>query len=109
VRQVTDGHEVVVDVYTNTDYKIVLRRQLRAITVSGSALDLHLKVGSRVSLLGLFSVNLAKLLDVTASAHSMDEATAVPDALEFFIFGKPLQEAVSNSKCNPAEDGDDDQ
>jgi hypothetical protein len=45
-------------------------------------------------------VNLAKVLSAVGDVHSEGQAKAVPEALEFFVFGKPLNGAVDNSKCH---------
>ncbi|MBZ5618067.1 MAG: hypothetical protein LAQ69_04920 [Acidobacteriia bacterium] len=92
------------DIYTNTDYKTKLRAGVRFVTVAGSALDGKLVAGRRTSLLGLFSVNLSRLLSVADSVHVESEAKSVPDALEFFVFGKPLNAAVTDSQCDAEPD-----
>ena len=61
VDETSAGHEGAMDIYTNTDYKTKLRARVRLVTVAGSALDGKLVPGRRTSLLGLFSVNLARL------------------------------------------------
>jgi len=102
IRSVTPtstGQEGTMDIFTNTDFKKTLQPDVRFVIATGSALDGTLTVGKKISLLGLFSVNLSRVLSAAASAHTEATATSVPDSLEFFVFGKPLNAAVKNSQC----------
>lgn len=100
ITSATGGHEGTMDIYTNTDYQTLLRENVRFVTVTGSALDTKLAPEQRLSLLGFFSINLRRALDRATSAHSENAAVSVPDALEFFVFGKPLNAAVKDSQCD---------
>jgi hypothetical protein len=104
VNETSAGHEGAMDIYTNTDYKNKLGTGVRFVTVTGSALDGKLVPGRRTSLLGLFSVNLSRILSAADSVHAESEAKSVPDALEFFVFGKPLNAAVKDSQCHAERD-----
>jgi hypothetical protein len=91
-------------IYANTDYKSQLGTEVRFVTVTGSALDGKLAVGRKISLLGLFSVNLSRVLSAAGSVHTESEAKSVPEALEFLVFGKPLNAAVKDSQCHADRD-----
>jgi hypothetical protein len=104
IHDIEGGQEAVVDVYTNTDYETLLYEGLRTIITNKSALDGKLRPEDKVSLLGIFGVNLRKLLPLAEKANSEDSAVSAPEALEFFVFGKPKENAVLNSKCK--EEGD---
>lgn len=68
---------------------------LTAITASGTPIDGTLNVDDEVFLLGFFSVNLKKALDGAGDASSEDDAVAVKDAVEFFVFGLAVNPAVT--------------
>ncbi len=104
VREVQGGHEASVDVFSDAKFQNRIHENLRCITVNDSRADTRWKAGDRTFVLGFFSVNLRKALDASASAKSENDAVAAPDALEFFVFGRPLEQAVSSSKCKPEPD-----
>lgn len=52
------------------------------------------RVGQKITLLGFFSVNLKKALEGSEGATSEGDAVAVKDAVEFFVFGKAVNQAV---------------
>jgi|GEM_PF-3292079 len=99
VRSITGGHEVVVKVFSDRQFAHLVHENLRVITANGSPFDdevSNLTQGTHVYLLGFFSVNLQKAVELSANANSQDNAVAAPDALEFFVFGKALQSAVTS-------------
>ncbi len=99
IRSITGGHEVVVKVFSDRQFSHLIYGNLRAITANGSPFDdevSNLTQGTHVYLLGFFSVNLQKAVQLSANANSHDSAVATPDALEFFVFGRALQSAVTS-------------
>ena len=100
VRTVTGGHEVV-NVFSDKQFSHLVHENLRVIAATGSPIDDELSSadrGSQMFLLGFFSVNLQKVVQVSQDAHSEADAVSAPDALEFFAFGRATQNAVST--CN---------
>ena len=95
ISSVDGGHEVKVDVFSNQAMTTLRYSNLTAITASGTPIDGTLTVGQKAFLLGFFSVNLKKALDGSTDAHSEDEAVAVPEAVEFFVFGLAVNPAVT--------------
>lgn len=103
VRSLTGGHEVLVNVYSDKQFSHLVHENLRAITASGSVFDdevSNLTQGTHAYLLGFFSVNLQKAIQLSANANSQDNAVAAPDALEFFVFGRAQQSAVSSCRSH---------
>jgi hypothetical protein len=95
------GTEVTLDVYSSNQYKRLVYEGLKGITPNGATIGADLDVGSRLTLLGFFSVNLKTALDIVpTTAISEGLAWGVRDALEFFIFGKTTKRAwPQNTKC----------
>ncbi len=100
---ITGGHEVLVNVFTDKARTTQILENLRCITVDGSPIDGHLPANADRFLLGFFSVNLKRALDGSSGATSAQAAVAVPEALEFFVFGKATQPAVKSSDCTPED------
>jgi hypothetical protein len=98
-----DGHTVMVDVFSDKEFQHLAYGGLRCITVSGSRIDGILHPGDQTFFLGFFSVNLKRCLDGSGEAHSEATGVAVPEALEFFVFGRPLETAVLSSNCDVDE------
>jgi len=94
IASVSGGHEVKVDVFSNQAMTTKVFSNLTTITVTGSPIDGTLSVGQKVFLLGFFSVNLKKALDASEGATTEDNAVAVPEAVEFFVFGRAVNPAV---------------
>ena len=95
VTSVDGGHELKIDVFSNKAMTTLRYSGLTAITASGTPIDGTISTGQKVILLGFFSVNLKKALDGSAGAHSEGEAVAVPDSVEFFVFGIAIKKAVA--------------
>src|SRR5207249_810001 len=96
---ITGGHEVLADVYSDKARTNKLFENLRCITIDGSPIDGALQADQKIFLLGFFSVNLKRGLDGSSGAISAQDAVAVPDALEFLVFGKATRPAVKSSDC----------
>ena len=98
VRSVTGGHEMLVNVFSDQKFSRLVHENLRVVTASGSPIDDDLagaSTGDQIFLLGFFSVNLQKVVQLSQNAHSEADAVSAPDALEFFAFGLATQSAVS--------------
>jgi hypothetical protein len=52
-------------------------------------------------LLGVFSVNLRRALDLAPTSETEAGAKILPEAVEFFVFGRAKNVAVKNSHCQP--------
>jgi len=101
VRTVTGGHEVLVNVFSDKKFSNLVHENLRVIAATGSPIDDELSgadQGSQMFLLGFFSVNLQRAVQLSQDTHSEADAVSAPDALEFFAFGRATQAAVST--CN---------
>lgn len=99
VRTITGGHEVLVNLFSDQQFSHLVHENLRVVTATGSPIDGELSganQGSQMFLLGFFSVNLQKAVQVSQNAHSEAAAVSAPDALEFFAFGRATQSAVSS-------------
>jgi hypothetical protein len=96
ITSVNGGHEVTVDVFSNQAMTNRVYTDLTTITVTGTPIDGALSVGQKAFLLGFFSVNLKKALDASEGATSEDNAVAVPEAVEFFVFGRAVNSAVAS-------------
>jgi len=95
---INGGHAVTVDVFSSGTFKNLVYEGLRCITVSGSPVDDQIAVDQQAFWLGFFSVNLRKALEGSQGAHSQEDAVAVKDAVEFFVFGPALKRAVASCK-----------
>lgn len=78
-----------------------LYRDLRAVTVPGT--DSY-PLNQSIEVLGLFSVNLRTAMTESIGATHRNSAVAVPEALEFFVYGR-TSGAVRNSSCEPETGG----
>jgi hypothetical protein len=58
-------------------------------------------VDEKAELLGIFSVNLRKALDLAPTSETEAGAKVLPEVLEFFVFGRAKNVAVRNSHCQP--------
>jgi hypothetical protein len=94
ITSVDGGHEVKIDVFSNQAMTTLRYSGMTAITASGTPIDGTLTVGQKVFLLGFFSVNLKKALSGAGDAGSEEDAVAVRDAVEFFVFGIAVNPAV---------------
>ena len=97
IKQVSGGHEATVDVFSSVNFNTLIYPDLKVITAMGSPLDSDLSVGDEKSLLGIFSVNLRKALGAAGDADSRENAYAVREAVEFFVFGVSQKGPVN--KC----------
>jgi len=75
----------------------VIYSGLKLITATGSPIDSDLSVGDEKSLLGIFSVNLKKAIGAAGDADSKENAHAVREAVEFFVYGVSQKGPVN--KC----------
>ena len=91
---VTGGHELILDIFSFPNYQNQIFTGIRAITVTGSPADDDLDVGTQTTLQGFFSINIRVALDHVGTADDEDEAVHVPEALEYFVFGRTAQKAV---------------
>jgi hypothetical protein len=100
-KPITGGTSLTLDVYSSNQYKRRVYEGLKGITADGATIGAGLGVNDRLTLLGFFSVNLKKALDmVPATANAEGLAWSAKDALEFFIFGKTTRRAwPQNTKC----------
>lgn len=98
IKSVSGGHEVRVDVYSDQAMTNKIYSDLTTITASGTPIDGALSVGQKAFLLGFFSVNLKKALEASDGATSEDNAVTVSDAVEFFVFGRAVNQAIAS--CN---------
>jgi hypothetical protein len=96
ITSVSGGHEVKVDVFSNQAMTNKVYTDLTTITATGTPIDGALSVGQRAFLLGFFSVNLKKAFDASEGANSEDSAVAVPEAVEFFVFGRAVNPAIAS-------------
>lgn len=96
VKAITGGHEATVDVYPDTAFKTKRFEGLRCVSVVGSPYDQKWKKGEKTYLLGFFSVNLSRALAGAGQAFTEENAVPVPEALEFFVFGRPLGKALAS-------------
>lgn len=96
----TAGHEATVDVFSSPTLANLVYADLRCLTVKGSPIDdaaaSMLQEGKKLTLLGFFSVNLARAEQASSTAISKSSAVAVPNAVEFFVFGKATKSAVAS-------------
>jgi hypothetical protein len=98
IKSVTGGHEITVNVFSSVNFNNQIYAALTVITASGSPIDSDLAVGDQKSLLGFFSVNLRKALGASGEADSPDNAHAIKEAVEFFVFGVSQNGPVN--KCS---------
>ena len=103
VKSITGGHELSVNVFSDKNFSNRVHENLRVITSTNSAFDDDLdsvSTGDQMFLFGFFSVNLQKAVELSHGAHTQAGAVPVPDALEFFVFGRATQSAVSSCGSN---------
>lgn len=95
---ITGGHAWTIDIFSNSTYQGPVAAGIRAITITGSPIDASLQVGEQTTLQGFFSVNVRVALEHARNATDEANAVHVPEALEFFVFGRTTQEAVVNCR-----------
>lgn len=83
------------------DSEEFLWKNLRLVSVSTTYGTRPFSPGERGQLLGLFSVNLKVALEGSAGAVGQ---VSVPDALEFFVFGRTRLLPAKNSRCELERD-----
>lgn len=76
-------------------------RVWRLVTVPSTAEGKPYLVGEKAELLGIFSVNLRRALDLAPTTETEAGAKVLTEALEFFVFGRAKNQAVRNSQCQP--------
>jgi hypothetical protein len=59
------------------------------------------QVNDKAELLGIFSVNLRRALDLAPTGETEAGAKVLPEAVEFFAFSRVKNVAVKNSHCQP--------
>ena len=108
IRQIANGAGVaaLVDVFSDTAHQNLVYQNLTVITAANSRIAMQLQSNPnwQTYLLGFFSVNLRKAMEIASGHSGTANSVAAPGALEFFAFGVPLQKAVSKSKPCTEED-----
>lgn len=101
------GVAALVDVYSDTAHQNLVYQDLTVVTAANSRIASRLQSTPnwQTYLLGFFSVNLRKAMEIASGHSGTANAVAAPGALEFFAFGVPLQKAVS--KSTPCTEEDD--
>ena len=99
------GVAALVDVYSDTAHQNLVYQDLTVITIAHSRIATQLHADWQTYLLGFFSINLRKAMEIAAGHSGTANAVTAPAALEFFAFGVPLQKAVS--KSTPCTEEDD--
>ena len=101
------GVAALVDVYSDTAHQNLVYQNLDVVTAANSRIATQLQSNGnwQTYLLGFFSVNLRKAVEIASGHSGITNAVAAPGALEFFAFGVPLQKAVS--KSTPCTEEDD--
>jgi len=79
------------------DRAVRLYRRHLFTLIRSSPIDSDLSVGDEKSLLGIFSVNLKKAIGAAGDADSKENAHAVREAVEFFVYGVSQKGPVN--KC----------
>jgi hypothetical protein len=95
LRLVQGGKEALVDVYSGPPANRLVFSDLTVVTVEGTDIFNKLSVGSRMYLLGFFSVDLKAALSDASGHTSEADSVFAKTALEFFAFGVPQQGAVT--------------
>jgi len=96
VRSIANGKEAIVDVYSSNQFRRLVYADLAVVAVDGTQIADRIASGTRMTLLGLFSVNLRKVLTAAAGHRGRENAVFAPQVLEFFAFGIPRQRAVAS-------------
>jgi hypothetical protein len=99
------GVAALVDVFSDTAHQNLVYQDLTVMTAANSPIASQLHTGWSTYLLGFFSINLRKAIEIAAGHQGPAAAVPAPAPLEFFAFGVPLQKAVSSS--NPCTEEDD--
>lgn len=106
IQDVSGGKVALVDVFSDANHTNQIYQSLKVIVAAGSPYATKLAVGQKTFILGIFSVNLRRAIDLSAGAKKSSPAS-VKDALEFFAFGRPLNPAVKNGQCTTDVEADD--
>ena len=106
IRSVTakeDGILLDVDVCDKVDCSgtTFLYKALRVVTVPSTEEGATYFVGEKAELLGIFSFNLRRALDLAPKSETEAGAKVLTEVLEFFAFGRAKNPAVRNSQCQP--------
>jgi hypothetical protein len=105
IRSVTplgNGTIMQADVCSKIDCSgAALYKGLRLVTVPSTAEGKPYQVDEKTELLGIFSVNLRRALDLAPTSETEAGAKVLPELLEFFVFGRAKNAAVRNSHCQP--------
>jgi hypothetical protein len=78
-----------------------LFKAIRLVTVPSTEEGAPYFVGEKAELLGIFSINLRRALDLAPKSETEAGATVGTAALEFFVFGRAKNAAVRNAQCSP--------
>jgi hypothetical protein len=81
--------------------KTFLYKGLRLVSVPSTEEGTPYIVDEKAELLGIFSVNLRRALDLAPTSETEAGAKVLTEALEFFVFGRAKNQAVRNSQCQP--------
>ena len=106
IRSVTakdDGILMDADVCDKVDCSgtTFLYKALRLVTVPSTEEGAPYFVGEKAELLGIFSVNLRRALDLAPTSETEAGRVVRTEALEFFVYGRAKKVAVRNSQCQP--------
>jgi hypothetical protein len=78
-----------------------LYKSLRLTTVPSTAEGKLYRANEQTEVLGIFSLNLRRALDLAPTSETEAGAKVLPQVLEFFVFGRAKNGAVRNSACLP--------
>lgn len=107
IRPVANGKGIaaLVDVFSDTGHQHLVYSNLTVVTATNSRIASVLRPNWATYLLGFFSVNLKRTIEIAAGHNGLAGAVSAPGALEFFAFGVPAQHAVSaSSPCTEEDD-----
>jgi hypothetical protein len=99
------GVAALADVYSDTAHQNLVYENLTVVMAANSPIATRMKPAWSTYLLGFFSINLYKAMEIAAGHEGQSGAVPAPGAIEFFAFGVPLQKAVS--KSTPCTEEDD--
>jgi hypothetical protein len=103
VTTIDEGTVMDADVCDRVDCsgKTFLYKGLRLVSVPSTEEGTPYIVDEKAELLGIFSVNLRRALDLAPTSETEAGAKVLTEALEFFVFGRAKNQAVRNSQCQP--------
>jgi hypothetical protein len=106
IRSVTNKDEAIImdaDVCSTVDCSgtTFLYKAIRLVTLPSTEAGATYFVGEKTELLGIFSINLRRALDLAPKSDTESGAKVLTEPLEFFVFGRANNKAVRNSQCQP--------